>query len=108
MTNTEAGAESSPEGGGASEETVGCDQGAQNVEGGSILDCVVNDTPQFTVKGPGFEKDGGSALPAGHPSLGGATGETAIADSGPRALGSTLAFALLTPFAWWRWRRRRT
>jgi hypothetical protein len=104
MTVTEAGVATSPEAGNEPEETVGCDKGAQNVEGGSILDCVENDTPQFTVKGPGFAKDGGAALPAGHPALG---RDTAAADSGPRALGSTLAFALVTPFAWWRWRRRR-
>jgi len=106
MTVTEAGAASSPESGQQAEETLACDKGAQNIEGGSILDCVDNDTPQFTVKGPGFAKDGGSALPSGHPSLSGETA-SAVSDSGPRALGSTLAFALLTPFAWWRWRRRR-
>ena len=104
MTVTEAGAATSPEGGSAAVETVGCDKGAQNVKGGSILDCVQNDTPQFTVKGPGFAKDGGSALPAGHPSI---DRGTALTDSGPRALGSALAFALITPFGWWRVRRNR-
>ncbi|MEY2459868.1 MAG: hypothetical protein QOG30_1698, partial [Acidimicrobiaceae bacterium] len=100
MTVTEAGAASSDD----PVETVGCDKGAQNVKGGSILDCVEKDTPKFTVKGPGFAKDGGSALPAGHPSI---VGGTTITDSGPRALGSALAFAVVTPFGWWRLRRRR-
>ena len=103
MTVTEAGAATSPEAGDGPTETVGCDKGAQNVEGGSILDCVQNETPQFTVKGPGFADDGGSALPSEHPSL---DGDRARGASGPRALGSVLAFALLTPVAWWRVRRR--
>ena len=103
-TVTEVGAANSPDAGNAPVETLGCDKGAQNVKGGSILDCVKNDTPQFTVKGPGFAKDGGTALPAGHPSL---AGGTTVSDSGPRALGSALAFALVTPFGLWRLRRNR-
>jgi hypothetical protein len=104
MTVTEAGAATSPEGRDAAVETVGCDKGAQNVEGGSILDCVKDHTPQFTVKGPGFATDGGSALPSGHPAV---DSGTALNDSGPQALGSALAFALVTPIGWWRLRRHR-
>ena len=60
-TITEVGTDNSDDG----KETVGCDQGAQNVAGGTILDCVNDDfTPQFTVKGPEFAKDNGNALPA--------------------------------------------
>jgi hypothetical protein len=103
MTVTEAGAASSPDGGGDAIETVGCDKGAQNVKGGSIFDCVKDNAPQFTVKGEGFAKDGGSALPAGHPSL---QQDTAVSDNGPRALGSAVAFALIAPVGWWRVRRR--
>jgi hypothetical protein len=105
MTVTEAG-EVTTDNGGAGVETVGCAKGAQNVEGGSILDCVKDDTPQFTVKGPGFAKDGGSALPAGHPALEQSASATLTNSSGP-ALGSVLAFALVTPFGWWRLRRDR-
>jgi hypothetical protein len=100
MTVTEAGQATSSN----PVETVGCDKGAQNVKGGSILDCVKNDTPQFTVKGPGFAQDGGSALPPGHPVL---TKATHLTDSAGPALGSALAFALVTPFGWWRLRRER-
>ena len=81
MTVTEVGT-ATTDNGGAGIETVGCDKGAQNVKGGSILDCVKDDTPQFTVKGPGFAKDSGSALPAGHPSIEQAS---TVTDSGPRA-----------------------
>ena len=104
MTVTNAGQATSPEPGQDPVETVGCDKGAQNVKGGSILDCVQDFRPHFTAKGPGFAKDSGSALPADHPAI-----ETAeqITDSGPRALASVAAFALVTPFGWWRLRRRR-
>jgi hypothetical protein len=100
-TITEVGTANSKDG----TETLGCDQGAQNVAGGTILDCV-NDTftPQFTVKGPEFAKDNGNALPAGHPSLENAG---ALGGSGSRALVSTMALALVVPFGWWRVRRRR-
>jgi hypothetical protein len=104
MTVTDAGTATTANGG-AGVETVGCDKGAQNVKGGTILDCVNNETPQFTVKGPGFAKDGGTALPAGHPAIQ-QRAET-ITDSGPRAVGSVLAIAVVTPFGWWRLRRTR-
>jgi hypothetical protein len=104
MTVTEAGAATSPEAGQEAVETVGCDKGAQNVEGGSILDCMKDNTPQFTAKGTGFAKGAGSALPAGHPTP---REGTTLSDNGPRALGSALAFALVTPFGWWRLRRHR-
>ncbi|MEY2431812.1 MAG: hypothetical protein QOC92_1537 [Acidimicrobiaceae bacterium] len=99
MTVTEAGRAKSTEG-----ETVACDKGAQNLKGGSILDCVKDETPQFTVKGPGFAKDGGTALPAGHPSLARGARTT---DSGRMALASAVAFTMVTPVGWWRLRRRR-
>ncbi len=105
MTVVDAGTATSPDSGQDPVETVGCDQGAQNVKGGTILDCVNdNFSPQFTVKGPGFAKDSGNALPAGHPSLDHAE---AVSDTGPRALASTAALALVAPFGWWRRRRRR-
>jgi hypothetical protein len=101
MAVTEVGAATSGNG----EETVGCDQGPQNVEGGTILDCVDDNNPVHTVKGNGFAKDGGNALPAGHPPV----VETAglAEDSGLLALWSTLLLVLVAPFAWWRMRRRR-
>jgi hypothetical protein len=106
MTVTEGGKATSPDAGQDPVETVGCDKGAQNVKGGSILDCVNRDfTPQFTVKGPGFAKDGGSALPADHPAV--VDEAQRITDSGPRALASVMVFALVTPVGWWRLRRRR-
>lgn len=104
MTVTEAGKATSPESGEDPVETVGCELGAQNVVGGSILDCVENFTPRFTVKGPGFGDEAGSALPADHP---GPDEGTALSDSGPKALASALAFAVVTPFGWWRLKRRR-
>ncbi|MEY2453384.1 MAG: hypothetical protein QOD92_2958 [Acidimicrobiaceae bacterium] len=104
MTVTEVGAASSPDTAGTAVETIGCDKGAQNVPGGSIFDCRNGDTPQFTVKGTGFATDGGSALPAGHPSL---ERQSARSDTGRHALGSAVAFALITPIGWWRLRRRR-
>ncbi len=67
MAITEVGVATSPEAGKDAVETLGCDKGAQNVVGGSIFDCLKDDTPQFTVKGPGFANDSGNALPAGHP-----------------------------------------
>jgi len=84
-------------------ETLGCDQGAQNIIGGSIFDCVKDDTPQFTVKGSGFAK-AGKALPAGHPAL---STKTQTADAGPLAFASLLALVVVTPASWWRGRRRR-
>jgi hypothetical protein len=104
MTVTEAGTASSPDTAGTAVETLGCAKGAQNVAGGSIFDCLNGDTPQFTVKGPGFATDKGSALPPGHPSLEHAATRRV---SGPAVLGSAVAFALVTPFGWWRLRRRR-
>jgi hypothetical protein len=106
MTVVDAGEASSPDAGQDPVETVGCDKGAQNVAGGTILDCVNDDfTPQFTAKGPAFGKDGGSALPAGHPGLSG--NETATVDAGSRAVASAVAFTMVTPFGFWRLRRRR-
>jgi len=103
MAITEVGTATSPEAGQTAVETLGCDKGAQNVVGGSIFDCLKDDKPQFTVKGPGFAKDGGNALPAGHPSLTG----TAVSDNSTQALGSAVAFVLVAPFGMWRLRRNR-
>ena len=99
MTVTTAGSASSQDG----SETLGCDQGAQNVKGGSIFDCVKDDKPQFTVKGPGFAK-AGKALPPGHPSL---STRTQTADAAPLALAGLLAVLVMSPATWRRGRRRR-
>ncbi|HEV3226815.1 MAG TPA: hypothetical protein VGZ52_08275 [Acidimicrobiales bacterium] len=100
MTVTEVDSANSKDG----TETLACDKGAQNVKGGSIFDCKKGDTPQFTVKGPGFSKDKGGALPPGHPTLASAEKTT---NAAPMALASTVAFAMATPVGWWRLRRRR-
>jgi hypothetical protein len=98
---TEVGAASSSDG----QETLACDKGAQNVKGGTILDCVNNHKPAHTVEGPGFAKDGGNALPPGHPPTVQSAG--LASNSGMLAAWSTVMLALLVPFAWWRRRRRR-
>ena len=87
------------------DETLGCDKGPQNVVGGSILDCVDRDQPVHTVKGTGFGKDGGNALPPGHPAVVQSAG--LAADSGVLTLWSAVLLTLVAPFAWWRLRRRR-
>jgi hypothetical protein len=102
MAITEVGSATSGDG----NETVGCDKGPQNVVGGTILDCVDNNKPTHTVKGPGFNNDTGNALPPGHPPVVQSAG-FGRADSGVLALWSTVLLALVAPFAWWRMRRRR-
>jgi hypothetical protein len=102
MAITEVGDATSTNG----DETLGCDKGPQNVKGGTILDCVDHNKPVHTVKGPGFAKDGGNALPAGHPAVVEKAG--LAADSAALTLWSTVLLVLLAPLGWWRLRRRRT
>jgi cytochrome c1 len=88
------------------DEVVSCDKGPQNVRNGSILDCLNGDKPANTVKGPGFAKDNGTALPAGHPAIATESAAAATpAHTGRMALGSAMALVVVTPVGWWRRRR---
>jgi hypothetical protein len=66
---------------------------------------VNNDTTQHTVKGPGFAKDGGNALPPGHPPIVHPAG--IATNSGEFALWSALLLLMVAPFGWARMRKRR-
>jgi len=101
---TEVGTATSEDG----NETLGCDQGPQNVVGGTILDCEKGGTPQHTVKGPAFGKSGGNALPPGHPAVGtSGTSGTALADrSGTLTATSAALFLVAVPASWRRRRRQ--
>jgi hypothetical protein len=91
------------------DETLACDKGPQNEQGGTILDCLDSNNAENTVKGTGFENDG-SALGASTTSSpnGAAAGSAMAENSGALSLASGgLFLSMCVPVGLRRRRRER-